>query len=55
VGGDLAKAPPVRFDEAAWVGWRLAEWLPLRESQRQALLQLDDPHARLDHLLRWIE
>ena len=29
--------------------------LPLQESQRQALLQMDDPHARLDWMLRWIE
>jgi Lon protease-like protein len=54
VGGELAKAPPARFDEAAWVGWRLAELLPLQESQRQALLQIEDPHARLDKLLHWI-
>jgi Lon protease-like protein len=47
---------PARFDEAAWVGWRLAELLPLHESQRQALLQLDDPQcgwtaAELDRLI----
>jgi len=54
VGGEIAKAPPARFDEAAWVGWRLAELLPLQESQRQALLQIEDPHARLDKLLHWI-
>ena len=40
-----------RFDDAAWVGWRLAEMLPMDEVQRLALLQLDDPHARLDALL----
>ena len=55
VGGEHAKAPPARFDEASWVGWRLAELLPLQESQRQALLQLDDPHARLDRMLHWID
>jgi Lon protease-like protein len=42
---------PVLFEDAAWVGWRLAELLPLSHAQRQALLQLDDPHARLQHLL----
>lgn len=51
VGGEHAKAPHARFDDAAWVGWRLAELLPLQDAQRQALLQTDDPHARLDHLL----
>lgn len=40
-----------RFDDAAWVGWRLAEMLPMEEEQRLRLLQLDDPHARLDALL----
>ena len=51
VGGGHAKAPPARFDDAAWVGWRLAELVPLSDQQRQSLLQQDDPHARLDSLL----
>lgn len=51
VGGEHAAAPQSRFDEAAWVGWRLAELLPISEAQRQELLQEDDPHARLDSLL----
>ena len=51
VGGEHAKAPQAKFDDAAWVGWRLAELLPLEDSQRQVLLQLDDPHQRLDRLL----
>ena len=42
---------PALFDDAAWTGWRLAELLPLSMPQRQALLQLDDPHARLQRLL----
>ena len=29
VGGEHATAPPARFDDAGWVGWRLAELLPL--------------------------
>jgi len=51
VGGEHAKAPRACFDDAAWIGWRLAELLPLSMLQRQQLLQLDDPHARLDHLV----
>lgn len=51
VGGEHAKAPRACFDDAAWIGWRLAELLPLAMLQRQQLLQLDDPHARLDHLV----
>ncbi|MEQ1512377.1 MAG: LON peptidase substrate-binding domain-containing protein [Lysobacteraceae bacterium] len=50
-GGEFAKTPPSRFDDAAWVGWRLAELLPLSNPQRQMLLQESDPHARLDRLL----
>lgn len=51
VGGEHANAPPVRFDEAAWVGWRLAELLSITHAQQQALLEEDDPHVRLDRLL----
>jgi hypothetical protein len=47
-------ATPAQLDAAAWVGWRLAEWLPLSEQQRQELLAEDDPHARLDRLLVWL-
>jgi uncharacterized protein len=54
IGGEHAKAARARFDDAAWVGWRLAELLPLADSQRQALLQEDDPHARLDRLLELV-
>jgi Lon protease-like protein len=54
VGGEHAAAGPRQLDDAAWVGWRLAELLPLDNLQRQALLQQDDPHARLQHLLDWI-
>ena len=51
VGGEYAKAERMQFDDAAWVGWRLAELLPLHDAQRQELLQMDDPNARLDRLL----
>ena len=46
------QATEERFEEAAWVGWRLAELLPLTPRQRQHLLQEDDPGRRLDELLR---
>ena len=51
VGGDHADPAPMLLENAAWVSWRLAEMLPLAMSQRQALLQLDDPHARLQRML----
>jgi hypothetical protein len=36
-----------RFDDAAWVGYRLAELLPLDLPARQALLEMRDPLERL--------
>ena len=43
------------LEDAAWVGWRLGELLPVSEEQRLALLQEDDPHQRLDRLLEWMD
>ena len=40
-----------RLPDAAFIGWRLAEWLPLSAAERQALLQLDDPYQRLQRLV----
>jgi Lon protease-like protein len=37
--------------DAAWIGNRLAELLPLPLSIRQALLEMTEPHQRLDILL----
>ena len=37
--------------DAAWVGWRLTEWLPLEPTERLALLQTADPHERLQQLV----
>ncbi|WP_372376022.1 LON peptidase substrate-binding domain-containing protein [Xanthomonas axonopodis pv. cajani] len=54
VGGEFATVGPGLLDQAAWVGWRLAELLPLTEQQRLSLLQQDDPHRRLDQLLAWM-
>ena len=53
-GADLAQITPAQIDSAAWVGWRLAELLPLSPRQRVQLLQEDDPHRRLDRLLSTI-
>jgi hypothetical protein len=39
-----------RFDDCAWVGYRLAEILPLSLPDKQYCLELDDPLARLRHL-----
>ena len=45
--GDVYAGVPRRFEDAAWVGHRLAELLPLELQQKQALLEMDDPLARL--------
>lgn len=39
------------FDDADWVGWRLAEWLPVSPQEKQELLEQDDPHERLQRLM----
>ncbi|WP_115528842.1 MULTISPECIES: LON peptidase substrate-binding domain-containing protein [Xanthomonas] len=54
VGGEFASVGPGLLDQSAWVGWRLAELLPLTEQQRLSLLQQDDPHQRLEQLLAWM-
>lgn len=51
-GGALAAADATCFDDAAWIGWRLTEHLPISHAQRQQLLQEPDPHARLDRLVQ---
>ena len=51
-GGEHSKVSNARFDDAAWVGWRLAEFLPLEDAQRLSILQEDDPHERLSLLLQ---
>ncbi len=53
-GAAFAPTHPAQLDQASWVGWRLAELLPLDEPQRLQLLQQDDPHQRLQDLLGWI-
>ncbi|HRZ05332.1 MAG TPA: hypothetical protein P5102_04125, partial [Candidatus Competibacteraceae bacterium] len=39
------------WEDAAWIGNRLAELLPLPLSVRQALLEMTEPRQRLDILL----
>jgi len=54
IGGDHARAERQLFDDASWVGFRLAELLPVEMSERQHWLQLTDPLQRLDGLMRCI-
>lgn len=48
--GDVYQPVPKRFDDASWVGCRLAEILPMSLNDRQACLEIDDPLARLARL-----
>ena len=41
---------PLRLDDAAWVGFRLAEVLPLEARVKQELLELTDAGKRLERL-----
>ena len=49
IGADHFPAPH-RFDDAAWIGYRLSEVLPISLDIKQQLLQLADPQARLARL-----
>ncbi len=42
------------FDDASWVGYRLAELLPLPLPMKQDLLEMNDAEARLAALQRFI-
>jgi len=55
VGGEYASANLRQLEDASWVGWRLAELLPVTDEQRLALLQEPDPHRRLDRVLEWMD
>lgn len=41
-----------KLDDASWVGYRLAELLPLAAIEKQQLLELNDPIRRLQDLLQ---
>jgi Lon protease-like protein len=48
--GELYADIPKHFSDAAWVGCRLAEILPIALSEKQICLELDDPIVRLARL-----
>jgi uncharacterized protein len=47
-------ATPLRYDDASWVGFRLAEILPLRNDVRQKLLEVTDAALRVGILHRFL-
>jgi Lon protease-like protein len=54
VGAGRFPAPP-RLDDAAWVGYRLAELLPFDMRLKQEMLELTDAAARLARLRALLE
>lgn len=42
---------PEKLQDAAWLGYRLSELLPLAGIEKQHLLELSDPIERLQNLL----
>jgi len=48
--GEVYEGFEMRLDDAAWVGHRLAEILPISPADKQRCLELDDPLQRLDVL-----
>ena len=45
---------PHYFDNAAWVGYRLTEVVPVQLLAKQKLLELDDPVSRLEILFVYL-
>jgi hypothetical protein len=48
-------AEPHAFNDASWVGYRLAEILPVPLAAKQKLLELSDSVGRLSILQRFLE
>jgi Lon protease-like protein len=48
--GEVYAGIEMHLDDAAWVGHRLAEILPIAAAEKQFCLELDDPIQRLDVL-----
>ncbi len=51
---ELAEAAKASFDDASWVGFRLADRVPISLTDRLHFLQINDPIARLDQLAQWL-
>ena len=46
--------PPLQYNDAVWVGYRLAEVLPLKLSVKQSMLEMNDSTVRLEVLHRFL-
>ncbi|NCT66853.1 MAG: peptidase S16 [Rhodanobacteraceae bacterium] len=52
--GVYAQVERARLDDASWVGFRLAELLPLAQPEKQHLLEMTDPLQRLAQLAHYL-
>jgi Lon protease-like protein len=50
LGPHWKEAPRASYEDASWLGFRMAELLPLANAERQRLLELTDPVQRLAEL-----
>jgi Lon protease-like protein len=53
--GGLYTSMERRYDDATWVGYRLAEILPLDLAARQLCLEMDDSLERLEYLRPFLQ
>jgi Lon protease-like protein len=53
--GEKHVPPPHYFNDAAWVGYRLSELLPIQRAAKQKLLELEDSISRLQIITRYLE
>jgi hypothetical protein len=53
--GELGRHLQPDFSDAGWVANRFAELLPLSRAERQRLLEMDDPAARLEAIAPMID
>lgn len=51
LGDHYPSFQPQHLQDACWVGYRLAELLPLENDEKQLLLQVEDPVERLQMLV----
>jgi hypothetical protein len=51
LGDQYPSFQPQHLQDAVWVGYRLAELLPLKNDEKQLLLQVEDPLERLQLLV----
>jgi Lon protease-like protein len=52
---ELLQCGETHYDDATWVGYRLAELLPLPLSIKQSMLEVSDANVRLAALAQFLE